>query len=244
MRREAEACPTPGVEARMRTKTLRQITPTARSTMPPRPVETKPDRDWFVAQLDRVNLSQREFARRIGVNASVINRALKGLRNFNLEEIAALARTFGTDTGEVIRRLGYEVPLPSVEIVGRVTGEAQVSAVTARRGQVVTVPSASADSGALLFETGGSPLSWLDRGALVYRPGIRAPACDACDGALCVIESERWLTPVVGTLRHNKTGRWSVTLLGSDDTTTVEAVHVASRVLAIYTAAAFEAPAG
>lgn len=207
----------------------------ARKGRPPA-VRSLIDLEWIKSRSRELGLTQADLARALTRDSSMITRSLKGERTFDGTDIAHLASVLQVSTDEIHRRLGHEVAARGVAVAGRVTGDARVSTVAARKGARIRALELPAGCEAYVAETKGTPLAAYDGASFVVAPmDTRHPVPPDAFGRLCIIEADSHLVPMLGTLgKAPARGAVLLTLFGAGETLTVHTVHRASPVLAIY----------
>lgn len=155
----------------------------------------KPNYKWFEDRLRDNQISQRELARRLSMDAAGLNRRLKGKARLQLEEAARIAKLLHVTVDDVLVNAG--VPLAehirpkgeSVPLVGWVDSEfgVHMERVPGERS-VEAPPIPIAGLKALRFQTSMSRADAFD-GAVAYfrpEPGVQADAI----GKLCVVTTD------------------------------------------------------
>ena len=174
------------------------------------------DLDWLNSRIKLAGIrSQRDLNARMFQSIGVLSRRLAGDIRWNFDEVVQLASLIKEPLDETARRLGFELPVQTTEVIGVVRPDARVSMVTARSGEKVrAAPGSDLTLRALIFETATGQLSGYHGMALHYRPtkGVDAEA----HGRLAVIEVEGEPMAVVGALERGQRGALRVTLLTGD----------------------------
>lgn len=194
------------------------------------------DAAWIVTRCKELGLTQADLARALRRDSSMITRSLQGGRAFDGADIAGLAATLQVSTDEIHRRLGHPVPSRGVVVAGKITGDAKVSTVSARKGALVRSLELPPDAEAYIAETEGTPLEEYHGACFVVAAmDARQPAALEAFGRLCVVEADDLLVPLLGTLgKAPSRAGVRLTLFGTNETMNVKKVHRASPVLAIY----------
>lgn len=165
------------------------------------------DRDWFEARFHEINSNQNRIAASIDKSPSIMTRVLTGDRHAAAEEVAALSRILQVSAGEILRRFGYDVPMPQRAIRGVVKKGAQVSYVSPLVGQTRPIPWPGERQRLLVVEDNtGDALAPYCNAWILYRepaPGEPLVPLDVI-GRLCVVEDENHVTPFVGTVTQDK----------------------------------------
>lgn len=194
------------------------------------------DAAWIVARCKELGLTQADLARALRRDSSMITRSLQGARSFDGSDIAGLAQTLQVSTDEIHRRLGHPVPRRGVIVAGKITGDAKVSTVSARKGATVRNLELPPDAEAYVAETEGTALEPYHGATFVVSAmDARNPAPFEAFGRLCIVEADNNLVPYLGTLSKASTrAAVRLTLFGTGGVVTVREVHRASPVLAIF----------
>lgn len=204
----------------------------------PRALHRTPDRDWFEQELDRAGYSQNEIARQMGKHGSLVSLTLGGAREAKIEEAILFSRLLNHPIDLILRKMGYdELKPPAVRVVGRVTGDASVSSVTAKRGSFAA-PGVPAKSVAYLADTDGSALNAYHGAAFVVADPEETNGDGtfplSAFGRLCIVEAEDHKLPLLGTLgKAPSRGAVTLTLFVTHETIALTKPLRASPVLAI-----------
>lgn len=185
----------------------------------------KPDREWFLDEMEKAGLSQNKIARLLGKQGSIITHLLWGNREIKIDEAIMFANVLKKPIDLVLRKAGYpELHQLTIRIVGKVTGDATVSMVTSRRGPF---PAAGYPENAVAYvvETEGTPLAAY-HGAVVVAADPSEVAVDSkgalpfdAFGRLCIVEAEDHKMPLLGTLgKAPARGSVTFTLFGLNET--------------------------
>jgi len=139
-----------------------------------------PDSAWFKARFDELGTSQRQFAARVGIDSSVMNRVVLGSIDPPTSRSAKIARLLGVSLEEIARRLGYEIPeCEQVSVIGQVAPDGSVSPAGA--GKYVTTCGDPEIISALVFASNSSL-----PGATAYLS--RPIPAERCIGSLAFVE--------------------------------------------------------
>jgi transcriptional regulator with XRE-family HTH domain len=68
------------------------------------------DKDWYLEQLRRRELTQATVAKLMGVDPATLSYAVNGTRELKVKEASALAQILDVPVTEIMRRWGFEVP--------------------------------------------------------------------------------------------------------------------------------------
>lgn len=188
----------------------RRMSRKAKSSAP----ETQPDLRWVRARIAESGKSQNAFAADVlGISGTTLVKSLTGTRPFNVADVARLARGFSLPADEILRRLGYDVPRQTVPITGRVTSDALVSPITARRGEALPVPHRPRGCVAAIFETRHGPLAAYDGAYVLYVP--RTTVEPDAVARLAIIECDAAELPILGIAqRASQPGRVEIAPFG------------------------------
>ena len=169
--------------------------------------------DWFKGLMADRRISQRELAKRLGVDHSALSLAFRGKRQMRMAEAADLARLLGVPVAEVMENAGIQADTMTVPLRGFVDGhgEAHIKEDEER----VTSPHAMAvGSFALQCRTSSSPLEYMDGWMLfVTKPLDQIPT--GAQGKFCLVKISDGVQ-VIGTLKRGyKRGRYNIINAGS-----------------------------
>jgi len=105
---------------------------------------------WFHDRITDLGLSQRAFARKIGMSASTFNKLVNGSRDMTLEDAAMFAAQFGVSVEDVMRQAGARPPggPTSVPLVATLTHQLDLVPVSEPRR--IDMPAATTISGHLI----------------------------------------------------------------------------------------------
>lgn len=82
------------------------------------------DKQWFVTRLREREWSQREFAKKVGIDAGRISVLFKGSKAMLLHEAQSIGDKLHVAASEVLKHAGIPVETPrTVKVVGHVNGE-------------------------------------------------------------------------------------------------------------------------
>lgn len=163
---------------------------------------------WFKSLMADRNVSQRELARRIGIDHSALSLALRGKREMKMAEAAGIARLLGVPVAEVMENAGITADTRTVPLRGYVDGHSEMH--TEESEERIPSPHAMpVGSFALQCRTAASPIDHMDGWILfVQRPVDSIPA--EAIGRFCLCRLVNGVQ-IVGTLRRGyKRGRFNI----------------------------------
>jgi DNA-binding Xre family transcriptional regulator len=169
------------------------------------PINTK----WFRARLSDREMSQRELARRMGLDSAAVSLMLRGQRQMKLTEAAEIARLLGVPAEEVMANAGVRLGAggAQVQIAGTMDGHGEVSWTTGL-GKV-PMPGAVSATKAIQCRTAGTPLDYMDRWLLfVGSPsdGVQPEAMER----LSLVKIRKGMTSIAQVRRGYQAGRWNL----------------------------------
>lgn len=168
---------------------------------------------WFKSLMADRNVSQRELAKRIGIDHSALSLALRGKRQMKMVEAAGIARLLGVPVAEVMENAGIQADTRTVPLRGYVDGHSEMH--TEESDERVPSPHAMPlGSFALQCRTASSPIDHMDGWMLfVQRPIDSIPADTIGRFCLCRLANGM---QIVGTLRRGyKRGRFNIVTASS-----------------------------
>lgn len=150
------------------------------------------DRSWFAHQFRVLEMSQRALANALGRNPSAVTQLLKGERRVTTGELPVLARFFGVQEDEIMRRLGVLPAHPvegseTIDISGWVNGDLLVhhEAPPGPRKAPCPLP-AVPGLRALRVQSAGTANAFMDGAVVYYVASEAAVAPDAVE-RLCIV---------------------------------------------------------
>lgn len=197
------------------------------------------DTNWFTRQLADAQLSQRQLAKKMGVDPSAISLMFRGRREMRMTEAAEIASLIGVPVADVLQHAGLPMApasVRSVPIVGYIDGEGEIHADWNREADRVAAPSdAPQRTVALQYKTAMSRLELVDGWVVFTTPPSGSINPDAV-GRLCCVNIRNGVT----LIRHLRRGYKPRTynLLAPFGAVSVDNIDVewATPVLAIRTA--------
>ena len=171
---------------------------------------------WFKERIGDLGMSQRQFAKKLGIDPSSLTLVLQGRRGVGASEAALMARLFGVDVAEVMIALGVRVESSPRADYARIRGivgpDMRVSwAKGSKDFGKVRLKGHRKGVEAVRVDVAGSAYAGLDGALVLYRP---RPGVDpeAVGRAGIVVRGEG---AVFGALRKGHgPGKWTVTDLG------------------------------
>src|SRR5690606_9931014 len=164
------------------------------------------DTDWFTAKLADRQMSQRQLAKRMGVDPSAVSLMFRGRREMRMTEAAEIANLLGVPVAEVLQHAGLEVDSAgnrTCPIVGFIDGAGEGADPSAWRravGRPTCPPDPPKNAVALRRGTTGTRPELVDGWIVVTTPpqGLDPEAVNR----LCVVKIRTGVTLV----RHLRRG--------------------------------------
>ena len=171
-------------------------------------IRKKFDKQWFLQQLTERGLSQRGFARALGVDAGGISVLFNGKRDLQIDEARTFERVLRVPVGEIMRRAGVELhdDHRTVDIRGTIGGDGGVSFVAAGSEDETDGPLDMPTTGfALQARTHHTAFAMFDRW-LVYVTGVKVePSTLLGHLVLCGLKDGKMLLGHIGRGYKNDT---------------------------------------
>lgn len=163
----------------------------------------KVNQRWFHDRLADKEISQRKFAKMIGMDPAAASYMFQGKRKMQMDEAIAFATIAGVPLEEVIVQAGLQVPTAGVgmcAVVGTVDhhGELTVRQVEAPRRAAVP-PEAPEGVVAARLKTPGTGAEYMDGWLVYYQDGIKRVPAEAVGRLVVAWVAGRVL---VGVLRR------------------------------------------
>ena len=161
--------------------------------------KVKPNADWFRDRMSELALDQKDAEKVFGTYRAMIWRMVTGQRPPRPEEIIIWAKFLRVPVLECMRRFGYDVPVPSVSVIGAIKSNGRVSVFPPAAIEQIEAPvDASENMRALIVEAPQTGLQLFDGTYLYYEPSkVVNPAAY---GKLAVLEIGDISAPVIGVL--------------------------------------------
>lgn len=174
------------------------------------PVNTKLFRD----RLAEREMSQRELARRMGLDSAAVSLMLRGRREMKIAEAATIARLLGVPAQEVMTNAGVNVSSrgQSTPVVGIMDGLGEVTWASAKKLGTAPRPTADlpADLRAIECHTEGSALDYM-AGWVLFTTDPKDGVDPDCIERLCVVKLRTGgVSGVAQVRRGHKKGRWNL----------------------------------
>lgn len=167
------------------------------------------DVKWFRSQLAERGLSQRELARKLGLDQSAISLTFSGKRRMQFTEAASIARLFSLPVSDVLRHAGMPVddPAQTVPLCSFYDGHGESTCIEFKDAERVKPPVPMPQgSTAMQCRTAGSPLEYMDGWIVFCGPPTETIQLDQ----FCRIKLRNGLR-VMGTVRRGyKKGRYNI----------------------------------
>lgn len=172
--------------------------------------DAKPDTRWFHDRMAERKISQRELARRIGIDPAGLSLTLRGKRTMRMHEAVDLARLLGVPLLELLVRSGVDHPMPPGDIAvtgwldahGEVHCEPDLGAIQRPHG----LPT---DTTAVQCRTAGSDLDYMDGWLLFVSRPVEPPTIDHL-GRLCLVRLTGSVIYLAQLRRGYAPGRWNL----------------------------------
>lgn len=177
------------------------------------PIDTK----WFRRKLTEREMSQRELARRMGIDSAAVSLMLRGQRQMKLTEAAEIARLLGVPADEVLTHAGVRLSSKGSEVPITGTMDAH-GEVHWSAGLGTTAAPAGEFTKAIQCRTAGTPLDYMDRWLLFVGNPASQVAPEAME-RLSVVKIRKGMTCIAQVRRGYKAGRWNLSgpIVATDD---------------------------
>lgn len=131
---------------------------------------------WFLKHLEELKLSQRKFAKHLGLDPAAVTLMLKGKRKLQSSEAADIAKLFRVTVEEVLEAAGVKCPdqkSHGVKVTGWVDEHWTVHWGKVKGPGKVSFPGIAERLEALRVQTAGTALSGLDGAVILYEGPIK-----------------------------------------------------------------------
>ncbi|MES2348474.1 MAG: helix-turn-helix transcriptional regulator [Pseudomonadota bacterium] len=172
------------------------------------------DARWFKDRLADKQISQRQFAKMLGLDPSAITRFLDGDRNLSMDEAVAFATICGVTLDDVMRRTGVKLPSANgkgaAPVVGWVDdrGIIHQDGADAAHRTVPLPPECPADSVAVRYKAPESASSVMDGWLYYYTRTERVPP--EAIGKICVVQVKAGPAMLVHLRKGYTSGTYSI----------------------------------
>nr|DAQ54369.1 MAG TPA: helix-turn-helix domain protein [Caudoviricetes sp.] len=165
---------------------------------------------WFREKMADAGLSQRQLAKKLGLDQSAISLTFSGRRRMKFEEAADIARLLGLPVSDVLSNAGVPIEegRQTVPIMGFMdsTGEIHCNHET-NAERVITPVAMPEGSAAIQCRTAKSPLEYMD-GWMIFK---EKPTTTPPIGRFCIVKCKGSIR-TIGTIRRGyKAGRFNIT---------------------------------
>lgn len=167
--------------------------------------------EWFQDRLKAIKLSQRQLAKKIGIDAAAVSYTLNGKRKMTMDEAKKIADVLLVPVTEVMRQAGIEVTddVRRVPIAGYVAPGCLVNLLPKGTHDMVNAP-ADVPAGSFALQT-----RWVNApsdGWLSFISGVQEQPAECLDRmVVCALKDGRMLR---GILRRGyKSGLYNIVLI-------------------------------
>lgn len=170
------------------------------------------DTNWFMGKLADQQLSQRQLAKKMGVDPSAISLMFRGRREMRMTEAAEIANLLSVPVADVLQHAGLQVDgagVRTVPIVGYIDGEGEVHSDWDREADRIACPSdAPKHTVALQYKTAMSRLELVDGWAVFTTPpqGMNGDAINR----LCCVKIRNGITMIRHVRRGYRPGTYNL----------------------------------
>jgi transcriptional regulator with XRE-family HTH domain len=123
-----------------------------------------PNTQWFKEQILRCKTSQRQLARKLGIDPASLSLMLRGRRKMQLQEVDALAKNLMVTRDEILKNVGIERDADAVvPVVGFLDSDFKFLPYKSIDKEAINRPSGvGADAYAIRFQTARTKLQSID----------------------------------------------------------------------------------
>jgi transcriptional regulator with XRE-family HTH domain len=148
-----------------------------------------PDKEWFLEQLSRRELTQQKLAERMKVDPATISYTVNGQRKLNLYELSQLSDILQLPTAEIMHRWGYPVKqdIPVVQLKWYLRDDCELHPAHEPFATIASPPGLALDGYAVQVRT-ASAVGSLWNGMVCFMPGGKFSTNDAI-GHLAIVHS-------------------------------------------------------
>lgn len=165
---------------------------------------------WFNQQLAERGLSQRDLARKLGLDQSAISLTFRGKRQMKFAEAADIARLLGLPVSDVLRNAGVPVDdgKQTVPLMGYMDGSGEVHCLHVENAEQILTPHPMTDgSAAIQCRTSGTPLEYMDGWMIFKERPTTTPPLDH----FCIVKIKGSVRTLGMIRRGYKKGRFNIT---------------------------------
>lgn len=176
--------------------------------------------DWFKGLMADRRISQRELAKRLGVDHSALSLAFRGKRHMKMTEAADLARLLGVPVADVMENAGIKADERTIPLKGWIDGHNELHYEDSDIR--VTSPSPMPEgSFAIQYRTSGTAIEHVDGWTLFVRtPHGGIPA--ECLNKTCLVKLTDGMQMVAFVKRGYRRGRFNLIFNASQHMNDVE----------------------
>ncbi len=168
------------------------------------------DTKWFRDRLAEAGLSQRQLAKKLGLDQSAISLTFSGRRRMQFKEAADIARLLGLPVSDILKNAGVPVEegRQTVPLMGYMDGSGEIHCLHVEKADRILTPQPMSEgSAAIQCRTAGSLLEYMD-GWMIFK---EKPTTNPPIGRFCIVKCKGSIR-TIGTIRRGyKAGRFNVT---------------------------------
>lgn len=167
------------------------------------------DTKWFRERLAEAGLSQRQLAKKLGLDQSAVSLTFTGRRRMQFKEAADIARLMGLPVSDVLQHAGVPIDAgkPTVPMCSIYDGHGESHCIGIETAERIVPPQPMPEgSTAVQCRTAGSPIEHMDGWVLFCEP----PTEKVPLGQFCRVKIRNGIK-VIGVVRKNyKKGRYNI----------------------------------
>lgn len=166
--------------------------------------------DWFKGLMADRRISQRELAKRLGVDHSALSLAFRGKRQMKMSEAADLARLLGVPVSEVMENAGIQAESKTVPFRGWIDSHNEFHSEDSE----TRIPSPTVmpvGSFAIQYRTSGTPMEHLD-GWMMFVRAPREGVPPECFNKLCLVRLSEGVQMTGVVKRGYQKGRYNLVM--------------------------------